>query len=517
MSLYQVVELYLRLCANDEDNHPEPMYITLHTKLNTNAEFANLVEAARSGKGLSYFEAYEEDTGDQESDEAAVEQEEESYIEQGEESAEIYEAEEHEESHDAQGHDIGDQETAQEENTAQNADPTTAPESDQQQPAQDANQDDLEHATHENTADVNDKPSAESEFGSTTETYEHEASEELYSDLGNQTIAEYEGKILYNPLHKLLMAFLTKRSRGTGYNSQYNEMLDTHHDKPNEDDISAAAEEPVEQTAVDDDSNAAGHDEHASLESVQREPDVTDAQLEPVAQGQEPVPPAIHTEGLDTRSVDADANADNYEDAPHAYEAEEYDENGDDNDELTEAQRIEARESDEEAQIGEFDDEYKEADSDNELEEPLEGIDDVDQAYPMNDEETTATDDRVFGEAALHGDADEELESGDGVPAIDDGEAESEHQFDEYLGGDTAAPAHYEDFVDAVAQGTSGEGTHAFTEEYAGGEGEAEAEADEVDDDEFAQNELDGDDAASVKRSRDEDEADESEAKRRRS
>lgn len=209
MSLYQVVELYLRLCANDEDNHPEPMYITLHTKLNTNAEFANLVEAARSGKGLSYFEAYEEDTGDQESDEAAVEQEEESYIEQGEESAETYEAEENEESHDAQGHDIGDQETAQEENTAQNADPTTAPESDQQQPAQDANQGDLEHATHENTVDVNDKPSAESEFGSTTETYEHEASEELYSDLGNQTIAEYEGKILYNSSHKILMACLT--------------------------------------------------------------------------------------------------------------------------------------------------------------------------------------------------------------------------------------------------------------------------------------------------------------------
>ncbi|KAI5305201.1 hypothetical protein KEM56_005022, partial [Ascosphaera pollenicola] len=369
MSLYQIVDVYLRLCANDEDNVPGPMYITLHSRLNANAEFANLVEAAQSGKGLSYFERYGEGVDDPESEETTVEREEEQYFEQEEEQGEGGDAKEQQVPHDVQVHDDDKEEThqgnwdeheaaqeeeggAEEEGDPQDALPTIEPELPQQAPVQNVSHHDTEQVAPASAAEADGKQYAESEFGSTVDTFEHEESQKLVSDLGNQTIAEYEG---------------------AEYDSRHTEAQDLGDDHL-DGSQTLPVTGPADQSAADGgDQGAASHENHIPLEIGDGEPDVTEApHLEPVPQGQDPAPPTIHTEGLDTVNRGADANAENYEDVPHAYEAEEYGENDDENDGLTTGQRIEARESDEEAQIGEYNDECKEADSDNELEEPLE-------------------------------------------------------------------------------------------------------------------------------------------------
>lgn len=53
MTLYQLVDLYLRLCHNDGADEPEPLYLTLSTKLTIAAEVSDLLAAAEEGKGLS--------------------------------------------------------------------------------------------------------------------------------------------------------------------------------------------------------------------------------------------------------------------------------------------------------------------------------------------------------------------------------------------------------------------------------------------------------------------------------
>lgn len=53
VTLYQLVDLYLRLCHNDGTDEPEPLYLTLSTKLTIAAEVSDLLVAAEEGKGLS--------------------------------------------------------------------------------------------------------------------------------------------------------------------------------------------------------------------------------------------------------------------------------------------------------------------------------------------------------------------------------------------------------------------------------------------------------------------------------
>ncbi|PLB48866.1 hypothetical protein P170DRAFT_357999 [Aspergillus steynii IBT 23096] len=53
VTLYQLVDLYLRLCHNDGADEPEPLYLTLGTKLTIAAEVSDLLAAADAGKGLS--------------------------------------------------------------------------------------------------------------------------------------------------------------------------------------------------------------------------------------------------------------------------------------------------------------------------------------------------------------------------------------------------------------------------------------------------------------------------------
>lgn len=70
MTLSQIVELYLQLCHNDGVDEPEPLYLTLSTKLTLPSEISNLFAAANEGKGLSHihpwdeYEEVEQDAGD---------------------------------------------------------------------------------------------------------------------------------------------------------------------------------------------------------------------------------------------------------------------------------------------------------------------------------------------------------------------------------------------------------------------------------------------------------------------
>ncbi|KAJ9380066.1 hypothetical protein DTO063F5_6854 [Paecilomyces variotii] len=60
VTLSQIVGLYLDLCRNDGMNEPEPLYLTLSTKLTLPAEISNLLAAAGEGKGLSHIYQWEE-------------------------------------------------------------------------------------------------------------------------------------------------------------------------------------------------------------------------------------------------------------------------------------------------------------------------------------------------------------------------------------------------------------------------------------------------------------------------
>ncbi|GFF23057.1 hypothetical protein IFM51744_06371 [Aspergillus udagawae] len=53
VTLHQIIDVYLRLCHNDGIDSPEPLYLTLSTKLTIPAEISDLLLAASEGKGLS--------------------------------------------------------------------------------------------------------------------------------------------------------------------------------------------------------------------------------------------------------------------------------------------------------------------------------------------------------------------------------------------------------------------------------------------------------------------------------
>lgn len=53
VTLHQIVDLYLQLCHNDGTNAPEPLYLTLSTRLTIPAEISDLIAAANEGKGLT--------------------------------------------------------------------------------------------------------------------------------------------------------------------------------------------------------------------------------------------------------------------------------------------------------------------------------------------------------------------------------------------------------------------------------------------------------------------------------
>ncbi|KAJ1707129.1 hypothetical protein F9C07_2279432 [Aspergillus flavus] len=59
VTLYQIVDLYLQLCHNDGIDEPEPLYLTLNTKLTISAEVSDLLLAASEGKGLSEIHSWD--------------------------------------------------------------------------------------------------------------------------------------------------------------------------------------------------------------------------------------------------------------------------------------------------------------------------------------------------------------------------------------------------------------------------------------------------------------------------
>ncbi|KAF5862984.1 hypothetical protein ETB97_010916 [Aspergillus alliaceus] len=59
ITLYQIVDLYLQLCHNDGVDEPEPLYLTLNTKLTISAEVSDLLLAASEGKGLSEIHSWD--------------------------------------------------------------------------------------------------------------------------------------------------------------------------------------------------------------------------------------------------------------------------------------------------------------------------------------------------------------------------------------------------------------------------------------------------------------------------
>ncbi|KAE8149447.1 hypothetical protein BDV25DRAFT_2773 [Aspergillus avenaceus] len=59
VTLFQVVDLYLQLCHNDGIEEPEPLYLTLSTRLTISAEVSDLLVAASEGKGLSEIHSWD--------------------------------------------------------------------------------------------------------------------------------------------------------------------------------------------------------------------------------------------------------------------------------------------------------------------------------------------------------------------------------------------------------------------------------------------------------------------------
>ena len=61
MTLHQILDVYLRLCRNEEEtNEPEALYLTLSTKLALDSELADLITAANEGKGLSQIHPWDD-------------------------------------------------------------------------------------------------------------------------------------------------------------------------------------------------------------------------------------------------------------------------------------------------------------------------------------------------------------------------------------------------------------------------------------------------------------------------
>ncbi|RHZ59039.1 uncharacterized protein CDV56_107218 [Aspergillus thermomutatus] len=60
VNLHQIIDVYLRLCHNDGIDSPEPLYLTLSTKLTIPAEISDLLLAASEGKGLSEINLWDD-------------------------------------------------------------------------------------------------------------------------------------------------------------------------------------------------------------------------------------------------------------------------------------------------------------------------------------------------------------------------------------------------------------------------------------------------------------------------
>ncbi|KAF4171813.1 hypothetical protein CNMCM8927_002218 [Aspergillus lentulus] len=60
VTLHQIIDVYLRLCHNDGIDSPEPLYLTLSTKLTIPAEISDLLLAASEGKGLSEINLWDD-------------------------------------------------------------------------------------------------------------------------------------------------------------------------------------------------------------------------------------------------------------------------------------------------------------------------------------------------------------------------------------------------------------------------------------------------------------------------
>ena len=60
VTLAQIVDVYLRLCHNDDIAAPEPLYLTLSTSLTIPAQISDLVLSANEGKGLSEIHPWDE-------------------------------------------------------------------------------------------------------------------------------------------------------------------------------------------------------------------------------------------------------------------------------------------------------------------------------------------------------------------------------------------------------------------------------------------------------------------------
>lgn len=60
MTLHEIVNLYLRLCQNDNIEEPEALYLTLSTKLTIPAAVSDLLAAADEGKGLSEIYSWDD-------------------------------------------------------------------------------------------------------------------------------------------------------------------------------------------------------------------------------------------------------------------------------------------------------------------------------------------------------------------------------------------------------------------------------------------------------------------------
>ncbi|OJK04528.1 hypothetical protein ASPACDRAFT_38087 [Aspergillus aculeatus ATCC 16872] len=59
ITLFQVVDLYLRLCHNEGIDEPEPLYLSLSTRLTLAAELSDLLAVANEGKGLTDIHAWD--------------------------------------------------------------------------------------------------------------------------------------------------------------------------------------------------------------------------------------------------------------------------------------------------------------------------------------------------------------------------------------------------------------------------------------------------------------------------
>ncbi|KAL1872847.1 hypothetical protein Plec18167_006497 [Paecilomyces lecythidis] len=87
VTLSQIVGLYLDLCRNDGIDEPEPLYLTLSTKLTLPVEISNLLAAAGEGKGLSHIYQWEEYEDEQQIETSPAHGEEEEGEEKEEEQA----------------------------------------------------------------------------------------------------------------------------------------------------------------------------------------------------------------------------------------------------------------------------------------------------------------------------------------------------------------------------------------------------------------------------------------------